>query len=351
MNQVFENVSIEAIASCVPSNIIPNTYFEYLFSDKELKLFEKTVGIKGRRWASSDVTALDLGFKAANYLFNESGYDKNRVKGLIFLSQTADYKIPFSSNILQSKLGLDSQIFCVDVNAGCAGFVQGLSLAFSLAQTLNKDEKILLIVSETLSKILSLSDKSTSMLFGDAGSAIMIGQSEKINKSYFNFFSDGSNFDAIIIEAGGYRNPYPKGQGIPKIDNESDNSGINLSLAMDGGRVFDFTLREIHLSILSILEKSGVAISDIDFFLLHQSNKFILKQISNKLGVPIDKVLINIENFGNTSGVSIPLLISTFYKSFTSTKNVVLTGYGSGLNWGNCITDISDSKLFPVITY
>ena len=206
MNQIFEYLTIEAISSCVPTRVISNDSFHDLLNPKELKFFEKTVGILERRWVDNDTTASDLGFKAAKELILKKKYNVKKIRVLIFLSQTSDYKIPFTSNILQFKLGLGSDTLCLDINAGCAGFVQGLSVGFSLAQTLNNDEKVLFIVSETLSKVLSPFDRSTTMLFGDAGSAIMIGKSYQASKSYFNFFSDGSNYNAIIIQDGGYRN-------------------------------------------------------------------------------------------------------------------------------------------------
>ena len=239
---------------------------------------------------------------------------------------------------------------CLDINAGCAGFVQGLSVAFSLINTLKDDEKVLFIVSETLSKILSPSDRSTTMLFGDAGSAIMIGKSINAKKSYINSFSDGDNFDAIMIEDGGYRNKVNENSFV-KIKDDNNNIKSKLDLAMDGSRVFDFTLREVAPSIYALLSDNQIDIGSINYFLLHQSNKFIIKQITSKLGIAEDQVLLNIDKFGNTSGVTIPLLISSFNNLFSSTSYVLFSGYGSGLNWGNCITDISKTDILPIVEY
>ena len=350
MNQVFEQLAIEAVSSCVPPKVISNQFFKGLFNPKELSFFEKTVGIVERRWVEPSTTASDLGLKAAEELIRKKKYDIEKIKVLIFLSQTSDYKIPFTSNILQAKLGLGSDTMCLDVNAGCAGFVQGLSVAFSLSSTLKADEKVLLIVSETLSKILSPSDRSTTMIFGDAGSAIMIGKSINANKSYINMFSDGNNFDAIIIEDGGYRNKV-NASSFVRIGDDNNNVKSKLDLAMDGPRVFDFTLREVAPSISALLSDNQIDMGSISYFLFHQSNKFIIKQITNKLKITEDKVLLNIGKFGNTSGVTIPLLMSYFNNLFSSTNYVLFSGYGSGLNWGNCITDISKTDILPIIEY
>lgn len=345
MNQVFENINIKIISSCVPRRTVKNEEFGFLLNQKEMNSFEKTVGILERRWANDDVTASDLGFMAAQAIFEQEKNLLKNVKALIFLSQTADYKIPFTSNILQFKLGLATNTLCLDINAGCTGFVQGLSVAYSITNTLRDDELVLLVVSETLSKILAPSDRSTTMLFGDAGSAIVIGKSKTTGNSYFNTFSDGGNFESIIIQEGGFRNI------ITEKSFSKDNKVSNLNLSMDGPKVFDFTLREIAPSMLKLISDNSINIGSIDYFLLHQSNRFIIKQIISKLGIESDKTLINIEKFGNTSGVSIPLLINTFKDKLANSKKVMFTGYGSGLNWGNCLTDLSETKILDVIEY
>lgn len=348
MYQEFQGVEIKAISACVPKNKITNDSFENLLLPKELRVFEKTVGILERRWADEKVTASDLGFAAAVHLFEQSGTNKEEIDCLIFLSQTPDYKIPFTSNILQHKLGLKKSVLCLDINAGCAGFVQGLSTSFSIAKSLKK-KKVLFIVAETLSKILSNKDRSTAMLFGDGAAALLIENSENSDsKSVFNFFSDGGNADAIKIPDGGYRNNVTS-QSFLITEDEKGNLKNQLHLAMDGPRVFDFTLREIAPSINTLLEESHTSKDSIDYFLLHQSNQFIIKQIAAKLEVPSEKMLFNIADFGNTSGVSIPLLICSNYDKFEEAKLLLMSGYGSGLNWGNCITGLASTKIYSTI--
>ena len=345
MFQKFNGIAIQHVSSCVPARKIDNSFFQSLLNEKELKMFEKTVGILQRRWADENVTASDLGYHAAIDILNKNDTIKNKVKSVIFLSQTSDFKIPFTSNILQNKLGLNRETHCLDINAGCAGFIQGLSLAYSIANTLKKDEKVLLIVAETLSKILSNADRSTSMLFGDGASAILISKTEDpSDESFFNFYSDGSKSDAIMIPDGGFRNGTTK-ESFKVISDEKNNTKNRLQLAMDGPSVFDFTLREIYPSIIELLGYYQHNLGEVDKFLFHQSNKFIIKQIAAKLSISEDKVPINIQDYGNTSGVSIPLLISSFSNDFSKTSKIICSGYGSGLNWGNCLIDISKTKI------
>lgn len=338
MYQEFKGVEIKAIATCVPKEKIKNDNFGDLLSAKELRVFEKTVGVFERRWADDAMTASDLGFAAATSLFENDAMNKEEIDCLIFLSQTPDYKIPFTSNILQHRLGLKQSILCLDINAGCAGFIQGLSTSFSLAKTLKKG-KVLFIVAETLSKILSKKDRGTTMLFGDGAAAILIENTENIEvKTYFNFFSDGKNADAIKIPDGGYRNEITS-ESLLFVEDEKGNLLNRLNLSMDGPKVFDFTLREITPSIEKLLEESKVDKDSIDYFLPHQSNQFIIKQIANQLEVPLDKMLMNISEFGNTSGVSIPLLMGCNAEKLNNSKKILLSGYGVGLNWGNCILE------------
>lgn len=337
MTQKFQNISIEAIAACVPKKVIKGEYFSELLDDKELRKFERTTGILERRYVDSNTTASDLGFKAAKKILDEQNC-KDEIKALIFLSQTSDYKIPFTSNILQDRLGLSKEILCLDINAGCAGFIQGLSVCYSLANSI--DGKVLLIVAETLSRILSPLDKSTNTLFGDGAAAVLVAKDKSNYPTYFNFFSDGNKHAAIMIPDGGYKSPF----SLNSLEwREGNNGGKSqgLHLTMDGAKVFDFTLREIPESIELLLKKSGMKIDEIDAFLLHQSNKFIIKQIASKLDIPIDKVLFNIDKFGNTSGVTIPLLMVTELNPVMKYNKLLLSGYGSGLNWGNCVISLS----------
>ena len=339
MNQAFSGIEIIAISGCVPNNIIRNDKFENLLTPKEIKFFEKTVGILERRWADKDITASDLAFEACLNLFDNYKFDINEIDSLIFLSQTPDFKIPFTSNILQERLGLKREILCLDINAGCAGFIQGLSTSFSIAKSLAKGRKVLFVVAETLSKILSEKDRSTSMLFGDGACAILIENSENLDaKAFFNFFSDGKNADAIQIPDGGYRNEV-KLESFSSFLDEKGNEKNYLQLEMDGPKVFDFTLREIAPSIKKILDYSNFKDEDINYYLLHQSNQFIIKQIASQLNVDQDKMLINIEKYGNISGVSIPLLMTSNKHKLQQETNLLLSGFVLGLNWGNCILE------------
>ncbi len=345
MYQCFENIVIEGISACVPKNVIKNDHFNDLIAGKELRMFEKTVGIIERRWTENDVTASDLGFVAASKLL-QGNFDRNDIKALIFISQTPDYKIPFTSNILQSRLGLENDMLCIDVNAGCSGFISGLSQAYAIAASLEKG-KVLLIIADTLSKVLASRDRGSTMLFGDGASALIISKNKSANnKSFFNFFSDGINHQSIEIPDGGFRNQVSQ-SSFDIVERESGNFRSEVNLKMDGQKVFDFTLREISPSIIDLLAHFKIEKNNIDFFFFHQSNRFIIKQIAHQLGISEERIPININLFGNTSGVSLPLLLVSNElvqeKSFTA----LFSGYGAGLSWGNAVINVDENLIKP----
>ncbi|NMH29503.1 ketoacyl-ACP synthase III [Flavobacterium silvaticum] len=347
MLQQFRGIEIKALSACIPKRIVGNDAFEDLIAGKELRMFERTVGITSRRWAEDGVTATDLGFEAASILFSEHPELKENISALVFLSQTPDYKLPFSSNILQDKLGLGRELLCLDLNAGCAGFVQGLGTAFSLASPV-KNGRVLLIIAETMSRMLSYKDRGTTLLFGDGAAAMIIENTgDGSVESAFEYFTDGAHFDAIMIPEGGYRKPATAESLIEKED-AAGNKRTGLNLYMDGARVFDFTLREIAPSITKILTDSDTSKDDVDYFLMHQSNRFIIQQIAAQLGIPSEKALLNIETSGNTSGVSIPLLMSEKQEQVSKGKTLVCSGYGVGLNWANCILKNQKIKFTPL---
>jgi 3-oxoacyl-[acyl-carrier-protein] synthase III len=339
----INNIQIESISAVVPKNRVKNDSISHLFSSKDLRRFEKTTKIVERRHVIDDTTASDLGFIAAEKIISNLK-SKEEVGTLLWLSQTSDFIIPFSSNILQDRLGLSNDTFCLDISAGCAGFVQGLYAAFSFAQ--NSDKKVLLVIGETLSKILSKNDRSTTPLFGDGSAAVLIGKSNYESNSFFSFGSDGSGFKSISIPDGGFRNPFNNKSNINSTD-ENGNSKNRLNLNMDGPAVFDFTMREIPVSISNFMKNLNVKTDDIDFFAFHQSNAFIIKQIANKLNIKSEKILMNISDFGNTSGVSIPLMLVTEKdKLINNSSKIIFSGYGSGLTWGNCLLKLSKEMNF-----
>ncbi len=345
----ISGVAIKGICSAVPKKVVKTDAVNSVFSEKELRKFIKTTGIKERRFVEDDVCASDLGFYAANKLIEDLDIDKNSINAIVFLSQTPDYKIPFTSNILQEKLGLSTEIFTYDINAGCAGYISGLAFCMSLAKMDNID-KVLLITAETMSKILSKKDRSTSLMFGDGAAATLIEKDKSAAPVFISLNSDGKGSSVIQIPDGGCRNPIST-QSLDNQEYEDGSIRNNTQLMMNGGEVFDFTMRVVAKNIAETLDFSGFRKGEMSSYVLHQSNKFIINLIGNELGLDKERLVINIDRFGNTSSVSIPLAITSDLKGEIeqTDKNLLLSGYGAGLTYGSAIINCKKLEYLKLI--
>jgi 3-oxoacyl-[acyl-carrier-protein] synthase III len=342
----FNNCKIEYISAAVPLNIIDNYSFgKDLYSDDELDKIIKTTGVQKRRIASENICTSDLCFKASEQIFEHSKIDKNDIDFLIFVTQTPDYRIPATAVILQDRLGLRKDCGAFDINLGCSGYVYGLLTCFMFMQNQNVN-KILLLVGDTVSKFISEKDRTTNLLFGDAGSATLISK-ENNNNSYFSVGSDGSGANSLIIKGGGYR--YPSSKDTLKYYEYSENSFKNdEQLFMNGPDIFNFTLREISKDINNLIATNNIDKEKIDYYVFHQANKFMIDFISKKLKLPVEKHPYSIDKFGNTSSASIPLTIVSELKDKINI-NLLLSGFGVGLSWASVYLHQTNIKILPII--
>ncbi len=338
-----KGVAIEAIYSCVPKRIIRTSDYSS-FSEAESKLFEKTTGISERRVASEKTTCSDMCFEAAKKMMEDLQVDKSEIDVLIFVSQSPDYFLPATAVVLQDRLGLSKSTLAFDVNLGCSGYVYGLSIIQSLMSKGLK--KGLLLVGDKSTISTCERDKSAYPLFGDAGTATLLGlNADESVKSYFNMHSDGSGKDAIIIEYGHSRYPYNEFR-----DEEKEiEKGIIRSknhLALDGMKIFNFALKEVSPSILATCEYAGIKLEDIDFFILHQANKLINDSVRKKLKLKEELFPMSIQSYGNTSSASIPLTLCVNDQFNTNKKNLtlMLSGFGVGLSWANAVIGMKNIK-------
>lgn len=343
----FNKAKISGISAAIPRNIIKCEGFSDVFSKDEVDRLVKKVGLSERRFVNDDVCTSDLCFEAAEKLISEMNIDRNSIDMLIFLSQTGDYKIPFTSNILQDRLGLSKTTAGIDINLGCSGYVYSLSTAFAY---LNCEgiNRVLLLAGDTMSKIISKNDRSTSLLFGDGASATLIDKCEDKSESFFSLNSDGSGANAIKIKAGAYRYP----SDIESLKNKKFDDGSirnDHQLQMDGVEVFNFTVGAVCKDIKKVIEFSGNNIDDIDFLVLHQSNKFMMDFFVKKLKITKEKVPYSIHKYGNTSTASIPLNIVSELKGNLGNKKIALCGYGAGLSWASCVFDIKNCYISELI--
>lgn len=345
----FNNVGITGISAAVPANIVKNFDYTQFFTKEEAVSVSTKIGVFERRFSPSDLCASDLSFAAAERLISDLNIDRSDIGLLVFVSQTSDYRMPATSTVLQGRLGLSNRTMAFDVGIACSGFVNTLSVMYSL---MNQPDikKALLLIGETRSKVYSPKDRSTAFLFGDAGAAILIERGNNFGPSYFSLNTDGTREDLIKVKAGGYRFPSNANTFIERVIDEHGNIRSDEHGYMNGPDVFNFVLREIPRDIQSLLDYSCVDIKSIDYFLLHQANLFVNKYLINKMKLDTTKVPFSIAKFGNTSSVSIPLtIVSELNNDLVRSKRILMSGFGAGMSWASAIIDFDKCNISQLV--
>ncbi len=345
------NINIAGISACVPDDEYDNSNYSWI-SEKERETLIKVIGVEKKRHAKKGTTTSDLCFVAANNLINELGWERSEIDLLVFVSQSRDYIIPGTSGLLQDRLKLSHTCIAFDVGLGCSGYVYGLSIIGSMMST-GLIKKGLLLTGDISTLNTSYKDKSAFPLFGDAGSATAIELNNKVLPMMFNLQSDGSGYDAIIIPDGGIRNFADK---ETSFNYEKINEGIfrnKFNIALDGIKVFNFSLREVKPNINKLLHEFSLTTDDIDYFVFHQANKLMNETIRKQLKLDTCKVPYSLADFGNTSSASIPLTVVA--KLSEEVKNQKLTmifsGFGVGLSWGSVILQTENIICPPLYIY
>ncbi len=335
--------AIVGIVSCLPEIQISNTHFEYQFGDAAVKDVVKMIGVQNRFWTNESTSTRDLCAKAAKQLITQLDWSANSVDALIFVSQTPDYRLPASACALQSDLGLPSACIAFDINLGCSGYPYALWLGMTMVQT-GAARRVLLAVGDTISKMVDPTDRSTALLFGDAGTVTAI-EAAHGKKASFVLGTDGQGACNLIVPKGGFKD-YSK-SGDPRLHEKDADY-----LYMDGGEIFNFTLKAVPALVSETIELSGVPLVDHDGFLFHQANLFMLKHLVKKAKLPAEKTPINIDQYGNTSCASIPLLMTTCLKDRLQKESMQLAmfGFGVGYSWAGASVAVGPLKCVETIS-
>lgn len=346
----ISNVKISGVAACVPEQIVKNIDYP-LFSGDEYQKFVDSVGIAEKRVTQHGVTSSDLCFEAAQQLLKDLNWRAEEIELLIFVSHTQDYKLPATSCILQHRLGLSSGCMTLDISLGCSGYPHGLQVMSSLLSNGNI-KKGLLLAGNTQSHYASPEDKSVYPLFADAGTATAMEFSLGNKPIYFDFGTDGSGFQSIILEDGGCRNPVT----AASFDMQNYGPGITRSRlheSMDGLEVYSFGVSQVPKSVKRLVEFSGIELPSLDYYLFHQANKMMIEKIAKKLQIDTEKVPFNLQHFGNSSCATIPLLMVTNLQKSLQEQDLqlLLCGFGVGLSWGSVLLNTSPMICSNLIEY
>lgn len=317
----------------------------YEGSQKKVKRVVESSGFLNRRVVDSDVTTSDMCYKAALDLLSNTGTKSSDIDALVFVGYTGDYLMPATSYVLHKRLSLSEDCICMDIPQACSGYEIALYQASMLIN--NGCKNVLLCVGDTFSKFSDMFKNHTAPVFGDAGTATLVTRDEKAESWYFSMNTDSNGYDAIICKNGGFRNPFTKDMFY------DDGSPMYLA-EMNGARVFDFTMKRVQDSVSKIIDYAKKKASEIDYFVMHQANKMILQNIAFALGIPSEKMPIGtMTEFGNQCGASIPCTFSYLIRDSLQNKSnkVLLSGFGVGLSWANCILDIDRIYCSDLIEY
>lgn len=318
---------IAGLVSCVPPRRIGNDHFAERFGDKVGEVVKMT-GVQNRHWVENGVTTSDLCEHAANRLLDKLGWKRDSVDALIFVSQTPDYRLPATSCTLQERLGLRVGLVAFDISLGCSGYAYALWLAMMMVQT-GAAKRILLAVGDTSSIMNDPDDRGTVLLFGDAGTATAVEASDGDgSEATFVLGTDGRGANNLIVPEGAFRGAVAEGKLEGRLLDK---------LFMDGGEVFNFTLKAVPALVRDTMEADGRTVDDYDAFLLHQANAFMIKHLAKKAKLPPEKVPINIDRYGNTSSATIPLLMATDMAEELAAREhqVAMFGFGVGYSWAS----------------
>jgi len=325
---------LKAIEYHVPEGVLTNAELAGLYTEWTAERIEKKLGIVTRHIAAENETASDLGVKAAERLFAAGSCQPADIDYLLFCTQSPDYILPTSACVMQDRLGIPQTAGALDFNLGCSGYIYGLSLAKGLVET-DQAKNVLLITADTYSKMLHAQDKSVRTVFGDGAAATLI-QATPVNPSGIGPFvmgTDGSGAGNLIVEAGAFRKR--QSTRAPSVD-DNGNPRAESCLYMNGGEIFTFTLEIVPKVVTNLLTKAELCMADVDLFVFHQANKYMLDFLQKKCSIPESKFFICMRDFGNTVSSTIPIALKHAAKEGKLQRGarVMLVGFGVGYSWG-----------------
>ncbi|MFN3189861.1 MAG: ketoacyl-ACP synthase III [Aureliella sp.] len=321
---------IGPIAVHFPERLETNAQLQAENPSWDIPLIEQKTGIKSRYIAAENETASDLAVAAAEKLFREHSIDRESIDFVLLCTQTPDYPLPTTACLLQDRLGLKETCGALDFNLGCSGFVYGMAMAEGLVRC-GAASRILLITSETYSKYIDADDRSLRTIFGDAAAATLVQASEEESLKAFQFGTDGSGADTLLVADGGAR----EGGEVLKPRHRKR---WKSRLYMDGPSLLSFTVVAVPKLIETVLAQAKCKADDIDYFLLHQATRKMLEQLQSRLELDESRLPIRLEEYGNTVSSTLPILIHDMRRDgqIRTGTNSLLIGFGVGWSWAGC---------------
>lgn len=323
---------IKGISYYLPERVLTNEELVSEFPEWSVEKVADKVGVQTRHLAGEDETAGDLAEKAARALFEEYNIAPATIDFVMLCTQSPDYFLPSTACVLQNKLGIPTTAGAFDYNLGCSGCIYGMAMAKGLIAA-GIAKNVLLLTAETYNKYLHQDDKSNRSIFGDGAAACLISTDGFAEIGEFVLGTDGAGSEYLIVRTGASRHKQPTG-----IQDEDSEGHIRRDdyLYMNGGAIFNFSLDAVPAMMNQLFVKSGMTKEDIDYFLFHQANKFMLNTIRKICGLPKDRFYIDLANVGNTVSSTILIGVKNCLDSgsIQPGMNVMCCGFGVGLSWG-----------------
>ena len=326
---------IKAISYYLPEKIVTNEELVKEFPEWSVEKVAQKVGVDSRHLAAEDETAGDMAEKAARRLFEEYSIDPKNIDFLLLCTQSPDYFLPSTACVLQNRLGIPTSAGAFDYNLGCSGCIYGMAMAKGLIAA-GIAQNVLLLTAETYNKYLHPEDKSNRSIFGDGAAACLISTEGFAQIGEFVLGTDGTGANNLIVKTGAAR--CKQATGLSTEDSEG-HIWRDDYLYMAGGGIFNFTLDAVPAMMNKLLEKSRLSKDDIDYYVFHQANKFMLSTIRKVCALPKDKFYIDLANVGNTVSSTILIGLKECLNNGTIKPGmkVMVCGFGVGLSWGGSI--------------
>jgi len=337
---VVEGIHFAGFATALPPQRHAYSETPAPFSREEATKLHASTGVYERRVLAQPWCISDLCLCAAERLLADLDWDPTSVEILIFVSQNADYVLPATACLMQRRLGLPTTAAAFDLPLGCSGFIYGTWLAGRMLQG-SSGRRALILCGDNSTRWLRPDDRATLPLFGDAGCAAALETHDKATPMPVVVGTDGRGAPHLTVKAGGKRDPL-----IPDREPWSPERHARLfddsRLHLNGAEVFTFSLRTVPTLVAETLDHAGIALDALDWVVLHQANRFMLEHLRKRLKVPLEKFVIDLERFGNTSSATIPLVFchSLAERLTKHTQKVLMAGFGVGWSWGAMVADI-----------
>jgi len=335
--------ALRAIEYHLPERAVSTADLSSEFPEWGVEKISSKTGIDCRHIAAPEECASDLAVTAARKLFASGAVAPRDIDYVLLCTQSPDYFLPTTACLVQDRLGIPTSAGGLDFNLGCSGYIYGLGLAEGLIAT-GQASSVLFLASETYSKFMNRRDRSVRTIFGDAASASLLQAADTPEPAIgpFVYGSDGSGGPNLIVPAGGTRSPRTEASAVA-IEDDQGNVRAPDNLFMDGPEIFNFTLSIVPGTVNGILEKSGLKLDEIDLFVFHQANQYMLDHLRKRMKIPAEKFYLAFRHCGNTVSSTIPIALkhAAMEGRLQPGARVMLVGFGVGYSWGATILRVT----------